>query len=216
MNPFGRPQPKGKPPDEARVLIRSIFTLDALRVGLFPPELRNLRKELKESRILASEGISWSGLRREINELINFPEKSEATANYARRLPILTLLLMIGFAVTGIGVVVDLYVFKLYPLYVIVVPAMVYMSAVSTIRWHYEESIRGFYEKAKPRSDKIRRINNQLIARLIQVLQKTKYPLEDCTFALYNSDYDGLAIKKRPKFYRGYYEVYPNQTSKHF
>jgi len=212
LNPFSRPRPKGKLPEEAHVLIRTVFTLDALRVGLFPPELRNLRRELKESRILAGEGISWSGLRREINELINFPEKSEKTANYARRLPILTLLLMVGFAVTGIGVVIDLYLFKLYPLYVIVVPAMVYMSVVSTVRWHYEESIRGFYEKAKPRSDKIRRINNQLIARLIQVLQKAKYPMTDCTFALYNSDYEGLAIKKRPRFYRGYYEVYPNQT----
>ena len=214
MNPFGRPQPKGKPPEEARVLIRTIFTLDALRVGIFPPELRNLRKELRDSHILAGEGMSWSGLRREINELINFPEKSEKTANYARRLPILTVLLMIGFAVTGIGVVLDLYVFKLYPLYVIVVPGMVYMSAVSTVRWHYEESIRGFYERTKPRSDKIRKINNQLIARLILVLQKAKYPMKDCTFALYNSDYEGLMIKGKPRFYRGYYEVYPNLTTK--
>jgi len=215
MNPFGRPKPKGKIPEEAHVLIRAVFTLDALRVGLFPPELRNLRKELKESRLLSGEGMSWSSLRREINELINFPEKSERTANFARRLPILSILLIIGFAVTGIGVVLDLYIFHYgYPLYVIVVPGMVYMSAVSTVRWHYEESIRGYYETSKPKADKIRRINNQLIGRMILVLQKERYPLKDCSFALYNADYQNISVKSKPKFYRGYYEVYPNPGGK--
>jgi hypothetical protein len=214
MNPFGRPKPKGKLPEEAHVLIRAIFTLDALRVGLFPPELRNLHQELKESHLLGNEGMSWSGLRREINDLINFPEKSEKIARFVRRLPILSVLLIIGFALTGIGSVLDLYVFKLYPLFVIVVPGMVYMGAVSTIRWHYEESIRQYYERSKPKADKIRRINNQLISRLILILQKAQYPLRDCTFALYNSNYDRLAIKSKPKFYRGYYEVYPDPTAK--
>ena len=96
----------------------------------------------------------------------------------------------------------------------IVVPGMVYMGAVSTIRWHYEESIRQYYERSKPKADKIRRINNQLISRLILILQKAQYPLRDCTFALYNSNYDRLAIKSKPKFYRGYYEVYPDPTAK--
>jgi hypothetical protein len=211
MNPFGRPKPKGKLPEEAHILVRAVFTLDALRVGLFPPELRNLHKELKDSRILSGEGMSWSSLRREINELINFPGKSERTANFARRLPILSILLIAGFAATGIGVVLDLYIFHWdYPLYVIVVPGMVFLSAVSTVRWHYEESIRGFYETSKPKADRIRRINNQLIGRMILVLQNANYPLKDCSFALYNADYQNIYVKAKPKFYRGYYEVYPS------
>ena len=214
MNPFGRPRPKGKLPEEAHVLIRAVFTLDALRVGLFPPELRKLRKELKDSHILAGEGMSWSSLRREINGLINFPEKSDRTASFARRLPILTILLFIGFAATGIGAVLDLYVFPKYPLSVIVVPGMVFLSVVSTVRWHYEESIRGFYETSKPRADKIRRINNQLIDRMILVLQRASYPLKDCSFALYNGDYQNISIKSRPRIYRGYYEVYPSPAAK--
>jgi hypothetical protein len=212
MNPFRRPKPKGKLPEDAGILVRTVFTLDALRVGLFPPELRNLRRELTDSGLLAGEGMSWSALRRDINDLINFPEKSEKTANFARRLPILTVLLMVGFAITGLGAFLDLYVFKLYPIYVIVVPGMVYMAAVSTIRWHYEESIRGFYERSKPKMEKIRRTNNQLIARMIVILQRANYPLEDCSFALYNSDYTHIAIKRRPRFYRGYYEVYPSSS----
>ena len=209
MNPFARPKPKGKLPEDARVLIRTVFTLDALRVGLFPPELRNLRKELKDSRLLAGEGMSWSGLRREINDMINFPAKSERIATYARSLPILTVLLFIGFAATGIGAFLVLYAFKQYPLYMVVVPGMVYMASVSTVRWHFEESIRGFYERSNPRADKIKRINNQLISRMTIILQKANYPLRDCTFALYHDDYAGITIKSRPKFYRGYYEVYP-------
>jgi hypothetical protein len=215
MNPFGRPKPKGKLPEDAHILIRAVFTLDALRVGLFPPELRNLHKELKESRLLSGEGMSWSSLRREINELINFPEKSERTANFARRLPILSILLIVGFAATGIGVALDIYIFHFsFPLYVIVVPGMVFMSAVSTVRWHYEESIRGLYEKSKPKADKIRRINNQLIGRMILVLQKSGYPLKDCSFGLYNADYQNISVKKQPRFYRGYYEVYPSPGGK--
>jgi hypothetical protein len=118
---------------------------------------------------------------------------------------------MIGFAATGVGAALDLYIFRWgYPLYVIVVPGMIFMSAVSTVRWHYEESIRSFYETSKPRADKIRRINNQLIGRMILVLQKAGYPLKDCSFALYNDDYQNIGVKRQPKFYRGYYEVYPS------
>ena len=215
MNPFGRIKPKGKVPEEASVLIRAIFSLDALRVGMFPPGLRTLRKDLTESHILAGEGISWSALRRDINDLINFPEKSEKIAKRASTLPILTILVMLGFAATAISAIVDLYILPAthrYPLSWAVIPGLVFMCAVSTLRWHYEESIRTFYEKEKPKVDRIRRVNNQLITRLILVLQKAKYPLKECYFALYNSDYDNIQIKSRPKFYRGYYQVYPGQA----
>jgi len=212
MNPFGRPKPKSKPPEEASVLIRTIFTLDALRVGLFPPELRNLRKELKNSHVLAGEGMSWSAMRRDINDLINFPEKSEKIAKRASTLPTLTILLMIGFAATGTAAVVDLYLLKRYPLSFVVIPGLIFMSIVSTVRWHYEESIRTYYEKEQPKRDRIKRINNQLISRLILVLQKAKYPLKDCYFALYNADYDNIQVKRKPKLYSGYYHVYPGPT----
>jgi len=212
MNPFGRPKPKGKLPEEASILIRAIFTLDALRVGLFPPELRNLRKELKDSHVLAGEGMSWSAMRRDINDLINFPEKSEKIAKRASTLPTLSILLMIGFGATGIGAVMDLYVLKRYPLSFVVIPGLIFMSIISTVRWHYEESIRSYYEKEQPKRDRIKRINNQLIARLVLVLQKTKYPPKDCYFALYNADYDNIQVKSKPKLYRGYYLVYPAST----
>lgn len=158
--------------------------------------------------------MSWSALRRDINDLINFPEKSERIGNYVRRLPFLSILLIVGFAATGIGVALDLYVFRLYPLSVIVIPGMLYMGGISTLRWHYEESIRGYYETSKPKAEKIRRINNQLIGRLILVLRKSKYPLTDCSFALYNADYQNIQIKNKPRFYRGYYDVYPYPAAK--
>jgi hypothetical protein len=212
MNPFGRPKPKGKVPEEAGILMRAIFTLDALRVGLFAPELRNLRRELKDSHVLAGEGMSWSALRRDINDLISFPEKSDKIAKRVSTLPILSILLMVGFAATGVGAVLDLYVFRLYPLSMIVIPGLIFMCGVSTVRWHYEESIRSYYEKEKPKSDRIRKINNQLIGRLVLVLQRAKYPLKDCYFALYNADYENIQVKSKPKLYRGYYHVYPGPT----
>jgi hypothetical protein len=212
MNLFGRPKPKGKLPEEASILMRAIFTLDALRVGMFPPELRKLRKELTDSHVLAGEGISWSAMRRDINDIINFPEKSERIAKRASTLPTLSILLMVGFAATGVGAVLDLYVLKRYPLSFVVIPGLIFMSIVSTIRWHYEESIRSFYEKEQPKRDKIKRINNQLIARLVLVLQRTNYPLKDAYFALYNADYANIQVKSKPKLYRGYYLVYPGTT----
>jgi hypothetical protein len=211
MNLFGRPKPKGKVPEEAGILMRAVFTLDALRVGLFPPELRNLRRELTDSHVLAGEGMSWSGLRRDINDLINFPGKSEKIAKRVTTLPTLSILLIFGFGITGIGAVLDLYVFRGNPpLYVVVLPGIFFMGTISTIRWHYEESIRSYYETSKPKADKIRRINNQLIARLCVVLQKANYPPKDCYFALYNADYQNIQIKSKPKIYRGWYEVHPN------
>ena len=212
MNPFGRPKPKGNPPEEASVLIRTIFTLDALRVGLFPPELRKLRKELKDSHVLAGEGMSWSAMRRDINDLINFPEKSEKIAKRVSTLPTLSILVMVGFAATGTAAVVDIYFLKRYPLSYVVIPGLIFMSLVSTVRWHYEESIRSYYEKEQPKRERVKRINNQLISRLIFVLEKAKYPLKDCLFALYNADYDNIQVKSKPKLYRGYYNVYPGRT----
>ena len=212
MNPFGRRKPKGKVPEEASVLIRAIFTLDALRVGLFPPELRHLRQELKDAHVLAGEGMNWSAVRRDINDLINFPEKSEKIAKRVSALPILSILLMIGFGATGGVAILDLYVLRLYPLSWVVIPGLVFMSAVSTVRWHYEESIRSYYEREKPKRDRIRRINNVLVERLVLVLQKAKYPLKDCYFTLYNADYENIQVKSKPKLYRGYYYVYPGPT----
>jgi hypothetical protein len=215
MNPFGRPKPKGKVPEEAGILMRAVFTLDALRIGQFAPELRNLRRELTDSHVLTGEGMSWSSLRRDINDLINFPGKSEEIGKRVSRLPILTMLLFIGFGVTGVAAVVNIYVLRwAYPLSEVVIPGLIYMSAISTLRWHYEESIRSYYETSKPKAEKIKRINNQLIGRLITVLQKAKYPLNDCYFALYNADYQNIHIKSKPKLYRGWYEVYPNPSVK--
>jgi hypothetical protein len=156
--------------------------------------------------------MSWSAMRRDINDLINFPEKSEKIAKRATRLPILSILLMVGFGATGVGAVLDLYVLKRYPLSFVVIPGLVFMSIISTIRWHYEESIRSYYEKEQPKRDRIKKINNQLIARLVLVLQKAKYPPKDCYFALYNADYDNIQVKSKPKLYRGYYHVYPGLT----
>jgi hypothetical protein len=81
--------------------------------------------------------------------------------------------------------------------------------SISLLRWHYEESIRNFFEKNQPKAEKIRRINNFLIGRMIAILLKEKYPLKDCTFALYHSDYQNIVVKSKPKIFRGYYEVYP-------
>ncbi len=209
MNPFGRRKPKGKLPEDASTLIRAVFTLDALRVGIFAPELRKLRQNLRETHFLSTEDISWSAIRREVNELINFPEKSDKTTRYVRRLPLLNILLLIGFGATAALAVLDLYIIRRFPLYVVILPGVVFMSSVSTIRWYYEEFLRSHFETTKPRAEKIRGFNNQIIDKLIFILQKAKYPIEDCVFALYNADYQNIVIKSKPKFYRGYYEVFP-------
>jgi hypothetical protein len=214
MNLFRRPKPKGKLPEEASVLIRSVFTLDAMRQGIFAPELRKLHRELKDARFLSAEGVSWSSLRRDINELINFPEKSERIGRFVSRLPILNVLLLVSFAVIATAAVLDLYVLRRYPLTVIVLPGIAFMAGVSTLRWYYEEMVRGFFETAKPKADKIRRVNNLLIAKLVSVLREGKYPFEKCTFALYNADYQNIVIKSKPRIYRGYYEVYPKSPDK--
>ncbi len=215
MTIFGRRKAKNKFPDDASLLIRAVFTLDSLRVGIFAPELRNLHRSLRDTHFLSTEDVSWSAIRREINELINFPEKSERIARYVRRLPILNVALLAAFGVTGAAAVLDIYVIRRFPLYVVIFPSLAFMATLSTFRWYYEESLRTYYERTRPRAERIRKINNQLITKLIAVLQKAKYPLDECQFALFNADYQNLSIKKRPRLYRGYYEVYPNlQTGK--
>jgi hypothetical protein len=214
MNIFGRPKPKGKLPEDASTLIRAVFTLDALRVGIFAPELRKLHQSLRETHFLSTEGVSWSAIRREINELINFPEKSDRTTRYVRRLPFLNILLLVGFGATAASAIVDLYVIRQFPLYTVILPGLVFMSAVSTVRWYYEDFVRSYFENTKPRAERIRRLNNQIIEKLIFILQKAEYPLDDCTFALYNADYQNIGIKSKPKIYRGYYEVYPKSLNK--
>jgi hypothetical protein len=207
---FGRSKPNNKMPDEASTLVKAVFTLDALRVGVFAPELRNLHRNLRDTHFLSTEGISWSAIRREINEVANFPEKSERIARYVRRLPILNVVLIIAFSMTAVAAALDLYVIRRYALGVVILPSLAFMATVSTLRWHYEESVRTYFEKTRPRAERIRKINNQLIAKLIAVLQKAKFPLDECEFALYNADYQNIIIKKKPRLYKGYYEVSPS------
>lgn len=214
MNLFGRSKPKGKLPEEASVLIRSVFTLDAMRQGIFAPELRKLHRELKDAHFLTQDGVSWSTLRRDINDLINFPEKSERIGRFVSRLPILNVVLLVSFSAIAAAAVLDLYVIRRYPLPVIVLPGIAFMACVSTLRWYYEESVRGFFERVKPKADRIRRVNDLLIVKLVGVLQKERYPFEKCIFALYNADYQNIVVKSKPKIYRGYYEVYPKPSNK--
>lgn len=207
LGAFGRSKSNDKMPDEASTLVRAVFTLDALRVGVFAPELRNLHRSLRDTHFLSTEGIGWSAIRREINEVAKFPEKSERIGRYVRRLPILNVVLIVAFSLTAVAAALDLYVIRRYPLDVVILPSLAFMATVSTFRWYYEESIRTYFEKNRPRAERIRKINNQLITKLIAVLEKAKYPLDDCEFALYNADYQNIIIKKKPRLYKGYYEV---------
>ncbi|HKM76793.1 MAG TPA: hypothetical protein VJZ32_10270 [Candidatus Bathyarchaeia archaeon] len=212
---FGRrPKPKGNIPEDASALLRTVFTLDAMRIGIFAPELRHMHKSLRDTHSLTGDGMSWSAIRRDINDLINYPAKSEKITQYVRRLPILNSLLLVSFVLVGSIAALDFYFFRRIQPSLIIIPGLAVMMSISVLRWHYEESIRSFFEKNKPKADKIRRINNFLIGRLIAVLQKAKYPLEDCTFALYNFDYQNLAVKSKPKIFKGYYEVYPRTQAK--
>jgi hypothetical protein len=203
---------KSKLPENASTLIRTIFTLDAMRIGIFAPELRHLHNSLRETHSLSTGGVSWSALRRDINDLLSFPEKSEKITRYVRALPILNLLLLTCFAAIAGFAALDLYVLRRYPLYLVILPGLVVMCGVSTLRWYFEESIRSFFEKNRPKEDKIKRINNLLIARLIVELRNGNYPPEECTFALYHADYQNIMIKSKPKIYRGYYNVCPKAS----
>ncbi len=127
-------------------------------------------------------------------------------------LPAINILLLIGFVITGASAALDIYILRRFPLYVFVFPPLAFMFILSLIRWYSEESIRTYYERNKSRSEKIRRINNQVIKGMLPVLQKAKYPPEKCKFTLYNADYENITIKKKPRLYRGYYEVYPGTS----
>ena len=214
MRLFGHPKPKGKVPEDASSLIRTIFTLDAMRIGIFAPELRHLHRSLQDTNSLTGDGMSWSAIRRDINDLLNYPAKSEKITRYVRRLPILNVILLVSFATLGGLAALDFYVLRSISPNLIILPGLAVMMSISLLRWHYEESIRNFFEKNQPKAEKIRKINNFLLGRLITILLKEKYPLKDCTFAIYNSDYLNLVVKSKPKIFRGYYEVYPKAPGK--
>jgi hypothetical protein len=204
---FGRK--KKKFPKEADTLVKALFALDALRVGVFRPELRDVHKNLKSLHFLSEEDLSWSHVRREINKVIDSPARSAEASRTLQVLPFLTLVVvaciigMIFMAFTAIYVVKSIALFRM-----LVFP-LAASAVISGIRWHLDERLREYFEGNVQRTEKIKNVNQVIINRIIKVLKAEDFPLDKCQFVLYNTDYANIKIKKNPSMLREAYLAMP-------
>jgi hypothetical protein len=204
---FGRK--KKKFPKEADTLVKGLFALDALRVGVFRPELRDVHKNLKSLHFLSEEDLSWSHVRREVNKVIDSPARSAEASRILQALPFLTIVVvaciigMISMAFMAI------YVVKSPTLFRMLIYPLAATAVISGIRWYLDERLREYFEGNVQKTEKIKNVNQVIINRIIKVLKAEDFPLEKCQFVLYNIDYANIKVKKNPSILREAYLAMP-------
>jgi hypothetical protein len=204
---FGRK--KKKFPEEADTLIKALFALDGLRVGVLRPELKDVHKNLKNLHFLSQEDVSWSYVRREINKVIDSPARSTEATRIIHVLPFLTVAVVVGVIGMIIMAFAALYIIKSLFLFRMLVIPLAVTAAVSGVRWYLDEKLREYFEKNVQRTEKIRNVNQLIINNVIKILKAKGFPLERCQFVLYNTDYANIKVKKNPTIYREAYLAMP-------
>jgi hypothetical protein len=208
---FGRKKKK-KFPKEADTLVKALFALDALRVGVFRSELRDVRKNLRNLHFLSEEDVSWSHVRREVNKVIDSPARSAEALRTLQALPILTLVVVACIIGMIFMAFMAIYVVKSITLFRMLIYPLVAAAIVSGIRWYLDEKLREYFESNVRRTEKIKNVNQLIINRIIKVLKAADFPLEKCQFVLYNVDYTNIKVKKNPSFMREAYLAMPTSA----
>ncbi len=200
-----------KIPKDIRQLIDAICIVDAARVGRFK-RLKELGKFVEDGDLAKGTGFSWKAVRGDISTILDLPKKDPTIARYASLIPALSIMILSGFMV-----IVLLFTLRIYWLFdvrkytslefsnVIAIVLFV-IGGLLVARWYMDERIGEFYETNPTKSQRLGRFTQALIDHLVQKLKHSKKPV-DFQMRLYNVDYKGISVRKKPSLIRDYYVI---------
>jgi hypothetical protein len=203
-DPFSLLFKRRKIPRDVRELIDAIVIIDAARAGRFK-RLRELGKYVSDGDLAKATGFSWKAVRGDISTVLNLPSKEPAIARFASLIPLLSMLIIVGFL--SIVVMFGAKIYNIYSQFDLpntVAIALFLVGGLLVARWYMEQRIMEFYESNPTKSQSLKRFNQALIDYLIQKLEHSKSHV-DFQMRLLNKDYRGIAIQKERGLFRDFY-----------
>lgn len=193
-------------PKDIRQLIDTICIVDAARAGRFK-RLRELGEYVSHDDLTKGTGFTWKSVRGDISTILDLPRKDPTIARYASLIPMMSILIILGFLA-----IVIMFTLKIYNLYVkfdlpnAVAVAFFLIGGLLVARWYMEERIGKFYEKNPTKSQRLGRFNQALMDHLVQKLTRSRIST-DFQMRLFNIDYSGISVVKKPGLFREWYVV---------
>jgi hypothetical protein len=205
---------RGKP--ELTDLAHFISVLDGFRVGR-SVKLRDLDQYTKKLH-LTDMGRAWKSLRRDLDAIANLPSYSPHMLSYVNILVLLRFLMGISFT-SLIALSLLVFIGKLeleqppFTFINIFVGLLAFANIVLVIRFFVREKLRGFYESSVSRYRgkiaHLKEVNQVLINQLNEKIRKANENPKKYKLTLYNIDYEGIKVLKKPGWWREHYVAIP-------
>lgn len=204
--PFRRRKKKRELEDLATL----ISAVDGFRVGRCA-ELKSMDRIVRKVR-LTGTSKKWKSIRRDLEAIMDLPTSSPKVMfmmNLALLLRflglvsflvvmMLAIMVSIGSAIELTGSFIDIFN-----------SVLIFGIVVLVVRYFVKERVKKFFDESagrlKSKSTHLRELNQELIDRLSEGIKKYKGKPRDYKLILYNSDYKGIQILKRPGVLREHF-----------
>jgi|YelNatPaOPRAMG01_1025707.scaffolds.fasta_scaffold22451_6 ABC-type multidrug transport system fused ATPase/permease subunit len=198
-----------KIPEEIENYINVICILDAVRVGRFK-RLRELQDYIEKLDLEKKvPEFKWKTLKGDIESLLSLPGKSPSLRRFTSILPILNTLITLSFLIMIVLATLNTLSPKIitFNLHDVLMTIIFITGGLLVARWYMEEKIKEFYEESQKKKLRLGKINQMIIDKLLNVISEKKISIEKVRLKLFNIDYKGIIVLKKPSFFREHYLV---------
>jgi len=200
---------KKKP--ELEDLASFISAIDGFRVGRCV-ELKNVDRMVRKIR-LTDTSRKWKSVRRDLEAIMNLPTSSPKVMFLMNLALLLRFLGLVSFMIVMLLAVVTS--FRLISgvessaFQSTFISVLVFANVVLVIRYFVKERVKTFFDQSADRfrgkSAHLRELNQELIGRLREGIKKSKGNAKDYKLTLFNKDYSGIKVLKKPSAWREHY-----------
>jgi len=204
---------KRKP--ELEDLATLISAIDGFRVGRCA-ELKSVEKIVRKVH-LTDTGRKWKSIRRDLQDIMDLPTSSPKVMFMMNLALLLRFLGLLSYTIVFILAVMmglspslkmDPSTFTNIFEYV-----MIFGIGVLVVRYFVKEQVKKFFDesadKFKGKSTHLQELNQELITRLSEGIKKSNGKPRDYKVTLFNADYNGITVLKKPGVWREHFVAIP-------
>jgi len=204
---------KRKP--ELEDLASLISAIDGFRVGRCA-DLKSVEKIVRRVH-LTDTGRKWKSIRRDLEAIMNLPTSSPKVmimmnlALLLRFLGVLsyTIVLMLAIIV-GLSPSLNIETSTFLNIFNY---ALIFGIVVLVVRYFVKEQVKKFFDqsadKFRGKSLHLRDLDQELVNRLREGIKKSKGNARDYKLSLFNADYNGIKVLKKPGIWREHFVAVP-------
>jgi len=202
---------RGKRKPELEDLATLISAIDGFRVGRCA-ELKSVEKIVKKVR-LTDTSQKWKSIRRDLEAIMNLPTSSSKVmfmmnlALLLRFLGLLSYMTVVIMAITmALSPTLNIETSMFLNIFDYV---LIFGIGILVVRYFVREQIKSFFNKSADRfrgkSAHLRELNQELMNRLRAGINKYKGKPRDYKLVLFNADYNGIKVLKKPGVWREHF-----------